>query len=164
MVDKNEKLEDVLSGFLDEQEANRAAEDIRLGDGILRDNIPPVPGEKLLNDIKMQISEKLASRRISPVVRWARRSVSAAAAIIIIGLATAVFFPGNGGEEAFAGPVGWWENEKIKTMDAEMDDVLDRLIAISQEEYYIDDSEMDFDETELEEIEMVATNDDFWKG
>lgn len=164
MVEKNEKLEDILSGFLDEQEANRAAEDIRLGDSILQDNIPPVPGEELLNDIKMQISEKLASRRRSPVVRWARRSVSAAAAIIIIGLATAVFFPGNGTEEVFAGPVGWWENEKIKTMDAEMDDVLDRLISISQEEYYFEDIGTDFDETELDEIEMVAMNDDFWKG
>ena len=52
----------------------------------------------------------------------------------------------------------------IECYRGSMDDVLDRLITISQEEYYIDDSEMDFDETELDEIEMVATNDDFWKG
>lgn len=164
MVEKNEKLEEILSDFLDEQEASRVAEDIRLGDSILRDNIPPIPGEELLNGIKMQMSEKLASMRRSPVVRWARRSVSAAAAIIIIGLATAVFFPGHGSEEAFAGPAGWWENEQIKTMDAEMDDVLERLISISQDEYYIEDSGPDFEEMELDEIEMVATNDDFWKG
>lgn len=164
MFEKNEKLEDILSSFLTDEDAVQAADDIRLGDRIFRDNTPPLPSEELLNSIKMQVSAKLASRRISPVARWARRSVSAAAAIVIIGLATSIFFPGNGGEEAFAGPVGWWENEGIKTMDAEMDEVLDRLIAISQEEYYIDDSEIDFDEMELDEIEMVATNDDFWKG
>lgn len=163
MPEKNEKLEDILSSFLKKEDASRAADDIRLGDSIFRDNTPPLPSKKLLSDIKMQISKQLASRRISPVLRWARRSVATAAAIVIIGLAMTLFFPGNGGEEVFAGPVGWWENEGIKTMDAEMDEVLDRLIAISREEYYIDDSEMDFDETELDEIEMVAMNDDFWK-
>ncbi len=42
--------------------------------------------------------------------------------------------------------------------------LLEQLITISREEYYFEDEGSVFDETEIEEIEMIATSDDFWKG
>ena len=59
MPEKNEKLEDILSSFLTDEDASRAADDIRLGDSIFQDNTPPLPSEKLLNDIKMKIPDEL---------------------------------------------------------------------------------------------------------
>ncbi len=167
MSDKNENLDDIFSGFLNAEDAARAAEDIRQGDKLLEQYQAPEPDELLLEQINVQIAAKLASRPTSGV-RWMHRSAVAAVAVVLISLATVLLMPGP---TDFQDPGDqWWDRTAVKSLStdkslsAEMDDLLERMITISREEYYFEDEGSVFDETEIEEIEMIATSDDFWKG
>ena len=159
MPDKNDNLEQLLGGFLNETEARQAAADIRLGDGLLSEYPAPLPNARLLEEIKTKISRSLATggRR----VYWVRRAFAVAAAVMVIASAL-LLWPGP--QQSFAGSGDMWDDAAITSLRAEIDAVLDTMIAIEADEYGFDEGAGDFAEVELEELEMVAMNDDFWKG
>ena len=168
MSDKNENLKEILSRFLDAGDAAGAAEDIAQGDRLFQQHPAPKPDAQLLEQINVQIAAKLASRPTTGV-RWMRRSAVAAVAVVFVSLAAVLMSPSRPPLEV---PGGWWDEHEPtvksastgKSLSAEMDDLLEQIITISREEYYFEDEGSVFDETEIEEIEMIATSDDFWKG
>ena len=158
MPDKNDNLERLLSGFLNEVEARQAAADIRLGEGLLSENPAPLPDARLLDEIKTKVGRSLATGRKR--VYWVRRAVAAAAVIVVASVL--LLWPGP--QQSFAGNDDLWDDKAITSLRAEIDAVLDTMISISADEYGFDEGAGDFAEVELEELEMVAMNDDFWKG
>ena len=78
MPDKNDNLEQLFGGFLNEAEARQAADDIRLGEGLLSEYPAPLPNARLLEEIKAEVSRSLATS--GKRVYWVRRAVAVAAA------------------------------------------------------------------------------------
>ena len=161
MPDKNDNLEQLLGGFLNETEARQAAADIRLGEGLLSEYPARRPDARLLEEIKTKISNSLATGRKR--VSWIRQAVATAAAMIVIA-SVLLLWPGGGTTPVYADTASLWDDAAIADLRAEIDVVLDTMIAIEADEYGFDEGAGDFAEVELEELEMVATNDDFWKG
>ena len=161
MSDKNDNLEQFLGGFFSEDEAREAAADIRLGEGLLSEYPARLPNARLLAEIKAEVSRSLASGRKR--VYWVRRAVAFAAAMIVIA-SVLVLWPGGGTTPVYADTTGLWDDAAIADLRAEMDAVLDTMISIETDEYGFDEGAGDIAEVELDEMEMVATNDDFWKG
>ncbi len=162
MYDKNDNLEELLGGLLDEAEARAAAADIRGGDVLLSEYPAPQPDARLLEEIKVKVGDSLAfaaARRRQ--AKWIGRAVAVAAAVIVIA-SVLLLWPGP--EQSFAEHKDIWDDKAITSLRAEMDAVLDTMISISADEYGFDEAAGDFAEAELEELEMMATNDDFWKG
>ncbi len=162
MSDKNDNLEELLGAFLGEAEAGAAAADIRGGDVLLNEYPAPQPDARLLEEIKVKIGDSLAvaaARRRQ--AKWIGRAVAIAAAVIVVA-SVLLLWPGP--PPPFAGHEGIWDDKAITSLRAEIDAVLDTMISISADEYGFDEGAGDFAEAELEELEMVATNDDFWKG
>jgi len=161
-------LEDVLSGLLSATQAREAAEDIRSGDCLLQEHPAPRPDAELLADINARVAAALVARR-PRVGHWIGRAVAAAAAVIIAG-GMLLFFSGDSHRNTaptrlpmLAAP-GWWDDSAVETLTAEVDDVFETMISISIDDTFVEDQMSDFDEAELEELEAIATNDDFWKG
>ncbi len=165
MHDKNDNLEELLGAFLGEAEAGAAAADIRRGDHLLNEYPAPQPDARLLEEIKVKVGESLgaaaAARRRG---YWIGRAVAVAAAVIVIASVLFLSPSGQGPATAVAGTDGLWDDAAITSLRAEIDAVLDTMISISADEYGFDEGADDFAEAELDELEMVATNDDFWKG
>ena len=161
MPDKNDNLEQLFGGFLNEAEARQAAADIRLGEGLLSEYPAPQPDARLLEEIKAEVSRSLAGG--GKRVYWVRRAVAVAVAVIVVTSAL-LLWPGGGTTPVYADTTGLWDDAAITSLRAEMDAVLDTMISIEADEYGFDEGAGDFAEAELEELEMVATNDDFWKG
>ncbi len=160
MPDKNDNLEELLSGFVNEAEARQAAGDIRLGDELLNEYPARRPDARLLEEIKAEVSRSLATGRKR--VYWVRRAVAAAAVIVVASVL--LLWPGGGTPPVYADTTGLWDDAAITSLRAEIDAVLDTMISIEADEYGFDEGAGDFAEAELEELEMVAMNDDFWKG
>jgi len=161
MPDKNDNLEQLLGGFMNEVEAHEAAADIHRGDELLSEYPAPLPNAHLLEEIKAEVSRSLAAGRKR--VYWVRRVVAVAAAVIIIA-SVMLLWHGGGTTPVYPGTAGLWDDTAITNLRAEMDAVLDTMISLEADEYGFDEGAGDFAEVELEELEMVATNDDFWKG
>ncbi|MBE0537979.1 MAG: hypothetical protein IH624_20145 [Phycisphaerae bacterium] len=168
MPDKKENLETVLGDLLGAHEAHQAAEDIRSGDCLLRQYPAPKPGAALLADINIQIARALLARR-RRTIHWVGRAIAAAAAVIVVG-SVLLFFSGDAPVHV-AGPIpgpgappapDWWDDKAVEKLTAEVDDVYQTLMSMS-DTTYTQDKTWDF-ETELKDLEMVAMNDDFWKG
>lgn len=160
MPDKNDNLEQLFGGFLNEVEAREAAADIRLGDGLLSEYPAPRPDGGILQEIKAEVGRSLATGRRR--VYWVRRALAVAAVIVVASVL--LLWPGGGTTPVYADTAGLWDDAAIAGLRAEMDAVLDTMISIETDEYGFDEGAGDFAEAELEELEMVATNDDFWKG
>ena len=161
MPDKNDNLEQLFGGFFNEAEARQAATDLRMGDGLLSEYPARQPNARLLEEIKTEVSRSLAAGRRRAY--WVRRAVATAAAVIVIASVLLVW-PGAGTTPVYADTAGLWDDTAITNLRAEMDAVLDTMISLETDEYGFDEGAGDFAEVELEELEMVATNDDFWKG
>jgi hypothetical protein len=170
MPDINEDLDSLLAGFLDAEEARRAAADIRSGDRLLSELAAPRPGAGLLADINGKVAAALVAQR-RRVRHRIGRAVAAAAAVIVVG-SVLLFFSGDAPDQIARPPLPpdrplaprWWDDSAVETLAAEVDDVLDSMISISVDDAHIEDQIPDFDLAELEELEMIAMNDDFWKG
>ncbi len=106
-----------------------------------------------------KISNSLATGRKR--VSWIRQAVATAAAMIVIA-SVLLLWPGGGTTPVYADTAGLWDDAAIADLRAEIDVVLDTMIAIEADEYGFDEGVGDFAEVELEELEMVASNDDFW--
>lgn len=165
MPDKNDNLEELLGGFFGDAETRAAAADIRRGDLLLNKYPAPRPDTGLLEEIKAKVGDSLAvaaARRRQ--AKWIGRAVAVAVAVIVAAsvllLSPSDQTPGT----AVAGTDGLWDDAAITSLRAEIDAVLDTMISISADEYGFDEGAGDFAEAELEELEMVARNDDFWKG
>jgi len=162
MPEENENLEQLFGCFLGEAQARRAAEDVRAGEAILEQYAAPLPDARVLEKIKAEVGRSLAAagrRRLN----WVRRSI--AAAVIIAAACILLFITGDQPTSAFADPgPEWWSDARVRSIRAEIDAVLDTMISIDAEGYGFDEEAGEFAELELEELEMVAMNEDFWKG
>jgi hypothetical protein len=161
MNDNKEKLNELLSDFFDPAEASQIKRDIEQGDEVFRNYPAPEPNKELVDAIKVRMADELARRRErKPVSVVLRRAVAVAAVFIFISLAGLIFF-GNGDDDIYANI--WQDDTQLLALMAQVDEIADQIQQIRLDEF-VEDNGTDIAQWEIEEMEMVANNTDFWKG
>lgn len=162
-------LKELFEQFLDKEQTAEAIDNISNADKLLEENPAPQPGEKLIADIKANISAKLEKHR--PLKSAVYKVVSVAAVFIILAAVSVKLFQQRTARPeqviTAAIPTSIWESEdlseddeQLAVLNTEIEDIESRLFTIQLSETSINGSSSI---TELE-TELVEINSDFWKG
>ncbi|MFA5239696.1 MAG: hypothetical protein WC476_08340 [Phycisphaerae bacterium] len=165
MNGQNENLKELFERFVEGEQAERAAEDIRKGEQILWDNPAPQPDDELIANIKAEIAVSLYNKKQDTLRRTAYKMMAVAAGFMLLAVVSVKLFENNGvePEKTVNSPVALkavWDNSADETLTAEIEQIESDLFAMQSGE---NSSNGDKAVTELE-MEMVETNGYFWKG
>ena len=178
MANKNEEnLKELLERFVGPEQAQKAAENIRKAEQILRDNPAPKPGSELIAEIKSEIGAELLRSRTTKTSRFRKTTyevAAVAAAVIIISAVSITFFPKPDKPEKPGGisyasliPTSVWEGDDIATDDADLAALNAEVEQIENEVLALQSGEGEGNGqsavTELE-MELIEIESDFWKG
>ena len=168
----DENVKGRFEKFLNPREAKQAAEDIRQGEQILRDNPTPMPDEMLIADIKDKTAEATSRKRADTFRRAVYKTAAVAAAFIILAVVSVKLSERNISKpekRAVASiiPAAIWESENLDdddadlaTLTAEIEQIESELLAVQLGENGTDGGD---DIVELE-MELIEINSNFWKG
>jgi len=170
MNEKNENLDELLSGFFDEKKSSEARKDILQGDELLHSFAPCEADAAVVDGIKKRISVKLNSRSVRSFRSIGVRIAAVAAVVIFAFLGVRV---SNHKQvnissgintislDIWNGDNGYTGNEKTKiaTLTEDIDSLENNLGTIR-----MDESEDDTDLFIDMEIELEDIDDNFWKG
>ncbi len=168
MDKKNEKLEELLGRFMNDEQAHEAAEDMLAAEQLLRKNQAPEPDSKLLNLIKEQIAEELhVQHRHRSAVRALKVLAAAAAIIIAATIGYQVFNPQiEPGRNGIIMASSVWESDDLSIDDPQLSPI---VAQVEEVEGGMGDTDEDFVQNDVSgvdelEMELLAVNEDFWKG
>lgn len=161
MNENKENLNELLSSFFDPEKISQIKSDIEKGDDLFAKYSAPKPDEEVIAAIKSRMASELARkherRRISVVLS---RAVAVAAVFIVISLAGQIFF-NSSSDDVYANI--WQDDTQLLTLMEQVDEIADQIQQIRLDEFDADE-DVDITQSEIEEMEMVANNTDFWKG
>ena len=117
-----ENLKDLFERFDNSEQAEEAVEDIRKGERILREHPAPEPNDKLIADIKANLSEAALRRKVNVFRKMVYKTAVAAAAVIILAVVGVRLLEKSGGEAervTYASKVSEaiWESDDISAAD-----------------------------------------------
>lgn len=163
MNEKQENLNELLSGFYDEQETDEFKKDLDSFDQMLGGG--PVPSSQTIDDIKAAVAEKLSSSRQRNRIFTFRR-IAVAGIILAIALIEMSINRQQpevtevGATVATAGLFGDGEMSQIISLTEQIEEIEDALLSVR-----LDESDTNGSESYLElEAELSEINGDFWKG
>ncbi|MBN1795057.1 MAG: hypothetical protein JW804_00130 [Sedimentisphaerales bacterium] len=167
MNNKDENLKELFGKFYDAAGAESAAEDVAQGEKLFVDNPAPQPDAQLLETIKARIYQKLEQRTPHRTIKVYLKAMAAAAAVIVIALLVFQNPPeqSQNGKIITAGFTIPWESSDLEDdtnlslLAAQVQELEDEVITLKLSENGSDTYNVD----ELES-ELLAINDDFWKG
>ncbi|MDD5327145.1 MAG: hypothetical protein PHY02_04940 [Phycisphaerae bacterium] len=165
MNGQNENLKELFEKFVEGEQAEQAAEDIRKGEQILGGNPAPQPDDELIANIKAEIAVSLYNKKQDTLRRTAYKMMAVAAGFMLLAVISVKLFEKNSiePERAVNSPAALsavWDNSADETLTAEIEQIESDLFAMQSSENSSNGSEA---VTELE-MEMIETNNDFWKG
>ena len=169
MSENKENLDELLTDFFDPAEALQVKRDIELGDEIFIRNPAPVPDEQLLVAIKTNIAVDLARNKRKRVVFLTIGKVATVAAVFIVtALIGLMFFVHDSSDMSTLAKNIWQDDafvadEELLALKTQVDEIADEIRQIRLDELD-EDYDVDTIQWEIEEMEMVANNTDFWKG
>lgn len=169
MIDNKENLKELVSNFFGSAQASQIKRDIELGDEIFRKYPAPRPSEKVLGTIRNRIAVELAhSKRTRAVFLTLGKVAAVAAVVIVTALAGLMFFASDSGDMPALAKHIWHDDTleadtQLLALKAQVDEIADQIQQIRLDESGEDD-DVDIAQWEIEEMEMVANNTDFWKG
>jgi hypothetical protein len=164
MIENKENLNELLLSFFDPAEASQIKREIELGEEVFWKYPGPVPDEELVLAIKRRIAGELARKRErKPVFVVLSRAVAVAAVFIILALGGLMFFTSDSGDTRPLAQDIWQDDLQLLDIKAQVDEIADQIRQIRLDEFG-DDDDVDFAQWEIEDMEMVAHNTDFWKG
>ncbi len=162
---------DLFGKFVGDEQAEKAVEDIRKGERILRDNPAPLPSDELIAGIKSEIAISLLRKKENAVRYTVYKVAVVAAAVMVLSAISIKFF--EKGEEtariytASIIPAAIWESDDIAADDidlaifnAEIEQVEDEVLSLRTG---ANGGNGQSAVTELE-IELIEIESDFWKG
>jgi hypothetical protein len=184
----NEDLKQLLSQFLDEHDALHAAEDIDAGDRLFERYPAPTVTRQTIELVRSRVAARTRQQRLFGGLTFA--GTAAAAAVVVWALlhapqtppentptqlasatrpvsSPAVLTPVKSQELKTAAPDLWnrlASHESLHQIDRELTDVADSIEALDSEPYGEFVNTMKIDLLELEELELLTANSDFWKG
>jgi hypothetical protein len=184
----NERIEQLLSGFMDRCEAEQAAEDIRAGDNLFAQYPAPPVSRQAIERIRCRAAKQTRMHRLLGGLSFAGSAVAAAVVMVVLlhGFQTppAVLQDQRISlQDQTAGPQSHiaavtsmekartqnlWSrlasHESLIQIDQELTDVADSINAMTSESYGDLVNTLKIDMLELEELELITANTDFWKG
>ncbi len=159
MTKNNENLNELFSAFLDADNAEQAASDIRTGDEILASHPGPGLDSGAIANLKSDIRSQLSRRRARKIVLQ-----RTAAAIVIIASVSAVFISKTYGPvQPVTTTASIWQDrtdEQIASLTEQIGDIETEMSIIR---LGADGNGDGFDLTEIE-MEINNINGNFWKG
>ncbi len=170
MNDRNEEnLRDLFARFVDREEAAEAAEDIEVGEDILRQWPAPEPSGVLLSQIKSDMADRFVSSGRRHLRWFASRAAGIAAALVIVASVwTGVQKDGGLGTSAVAGliPTAIWESNNIAADDLRLASFTAEVERIENELKSLLMDEGGSAESAIyeAEIELMGIQGEFWKG
>ena len=172
MNGRNEdNLKDLFEKFLDSEQAERNAEDIRKGEEILREHAAPEPDGEVIADIKAEVARELLSRERRVTKQVVYKVAAVAAAFLILAVVSVKLFE-KGGEQrkviaASILPSVLWDSEDIAADDVDLAILTAEIEEIESEALALELGENGGNGlAELAELEMelMEIDSDFWKG
>jgi hypothetical protein len=173
MNEQNEEnLKELFEQFVDSEQPNEAAEDIRQGEGILRGHAAPEPDGKLIAQIKAEVAGELAGQKMRVTKRVVFRVAAVAAAFFVLAVVSVRLFETGPDEQrkiarASVLPSVIWESEDLAaddsdlaTLSAQVDEVEDEALTL---QFGDNGGNGRLKLAELE-IELMEIDSDFWKG
>jgi len=173
---KEEDVKKLFEKFVEAEQAEKAVENIRKGEQILRENPAPRPSDELISEIKFEIAKGLLQRGtdVFGFRKTAYKIAAVAAAVIILAAISIKFFekgdkPYKAGRFEYASiiPTSIWESDDIATDDAdlailnaEIEQIEGELLALQSGESGGNGQKA---VAELE-MEIIEIDSDFWKG
>jgi hypothetical protein len=170
MNNKDENLKEILNKFYAEAESAKIEETILRGEQIIADNPALGPDARLISDIKARVRTELLRREKRAVFTYLRATVTAAAAVLIIGVTLFMIHkterPSRPSVAQGTIPKDIWESENLMNDDvglavlaANIDAVEDDVLAMRfDDESY---ETMNLDDVEADVLEISG---DLWKG
>jgi len=173
MNDRNEEnLKGLFEKFLDSEQAERNAEDVRKGEQILREHPAPEPDREVIAGIKAEVARELLGRERSVTKRVVYKVAAVAAAFIILATVSVKLFEKDTGERgkvvtASILPSALWDSEDIAADDVDLAILTAEIEEIESEALALELGEnggnglAELAELETELMEIAS---DFWKG
>jgi len=169
-------LKELFEKFVGSSEAEKAVEDIRKGEQILRENPAPQPSSEVIDEIKYEIAKDLLQKRTGAYgFRKTVYEVAAVAAIVTILTAISIKFfvksdePYGPVKTEYASviPTSFWDSEDAVTDDTNLAILTAKIEQIEGEMLSLQlgrsESNGQTAVTELE-MELEEIESDFWKG
>ena len=161
--ESKENLKVLFEKFVGGEQAERAVEDVRKGEQILREHSAPGPDSELVSDIKAEIARALLRKNFR---RMAYKTTVAVAAVILLAVISVRIFEKGGGEPkrvatASIIPATIWEGDDadLAILTAEIKQIEGRVQTLQLGENGANG------DRELAELEMrlIALDSDCWK-
>jgi predicted DNA binding protein len=167
MSNQNEEnLKGLLERFVDAEQAQMSAEDIRRGEQILGERPGPEPSEQLIAEIKAEVGKAVVRRKANALRRMTYKAAAVAAGLIILAAVGVKIFE-QGRDEVPIVATEIWESRDIAaddadlaTLTAEIEQIESDMLALQLGE---NGSNGNAELTELE-MEVIEVSSDFWKG
>ena len=166
-----ENLKELFEKFVAGEQAEKAVEDIRKGEQILRDNPTPLPSDELIAGIKSEIAISLLHRRENAFRKTIYKVAAVAAAVIVLTAISIKFLEkGEKPRKMYTAsiiPTAIWESDDIvaddvdlATLTAEVEQVADEVLSLRT-----GGNGGNGQSAVMElEIELKKIESDFWKG
>jgi hypothetical protein len=166
MKETSQDIQKILEQFMDARTAGQMAEDIQRADELMSAAGAVKVREETVTAIRDKVHRRLAVRKIRIVRIRIEKFVTAAAAIIIVAVLVGVFFNSQrpvipGGVTLTASSI-WNDTDvsalkgKVETLSSQMDKVDQTAVQWLDENSGLT--------VEVENLEEVALNTEFWKG
>jgi hypothetical protein len=163
-----EQLKALLGSFMDPESAGKAAEDIGRGLDLLRTHPAPAPSPERIASIKRDIQSRLVQGRPPHrILGWIGWTATAAAVLLGISLLTLAYWPKTLPLQQVTDVVNpaQWKidiDPVLSGIEKELVSELDTILTINPDQ--INSDSPDPIETIQQELIMMASTDDFWKG
>jgi len=157
MKETYEDIQKLLEQFTSGQEARQMTDDIRQADSLLSSVPAPRVSKETVAAIQNKVRKRLAARRAHVLHQ---RYFTAVAAILLVAVLSFVFFVDN--KPAIA--MDWNDELAVDNkLAAQFDQVSGQMEKLNQTatQWLEDNSALT---VEVENLETVAANTDFWKG
>ncbi|MGD9109889.1 MAG: hypothetical protein PVG93_03005 [Phycisphaerales bacterium] len=170
MSKRDENLKELFGRFMDNDQAERSAEDIAAGERFLSEQPAPQPSAEVLSNIKAQIKRGLKQRRYRRFTTVGYGAAAVAAAVLIVGSIAINMLnkPSKPPMEAVVSTAGAevWDSNDFSEKDAEFALLVAQMQEIEDEITSLQRSEDGTNGLSAEELEMefLEINNDFWKG
>jgi hypothetical protein len=170
MNNKDENLKEILNKFYAESESAKIEEEILRGEQIIADNPAPQPDARLVSDIKARVGTELARREKRRVFTYLRATVTAAAAVLIIGATLFMIHkterPVRPSVVQGTIPQGIWESEDLMNDDVGLAVLAANIDAVEDDVLALRFDEQSYETMNLDDVEadVLEISDDLWKG
>jgi hypothetical protein len=170
MNNKDENLKELFDKFYAEADSAKIEKDILRGEQIIADNPSPQPDARLISDIKARVRTELARREKRRVFTYMRATVTAAAAVLIIGVTLFMIHKTEQSNRPSIVqgtiPQGIWESEDLMNDDVGLAMLAANIDAVEDDVLAMRFDEKSYETMNLDDVEadVLEISDDLWKG